>query len=52
MDIVNVYLDPEQDKKDRERVANMLIESRKKSHEYLRQQRLEKKRLDTSSTNA
>ena len=52
MDIVNVYLDPEQDQKDRERVANMLIESRKKSHEYLRQQRLEKKRLDTSSKDA
>ena len=40
MDVVDVYLDPEQDQKDRKRVADMLIESRKKSHEYLRQQRL------------
>ena len=40
MDVVDTYIDPEQDQKDRKRVADMLIESRKKSHEYLRQQRL------------
>ena len=40
MDVVDVYLDPEQDQKDRKRVADMIIESRKKSYEYLRQQRL------------
>ena len=40
MDILIDYLDPQQDQQDRARVANMLLESRKKSHEYLKQQRL------------
>ena len=40
MDVVDIYLDPEQDQNERKRVADMLIESRKRSHEYLRQQRL------------
>ena len=40
MDIVDVYLDPKQDQESRSRVANMLLESRKKSHERLREQRL------------
>ena len=52
MDVVDVYVNPDQDKRDREKVADMLIESRKKSHEYLRQQRLTQKHLDTSSTDA
>ena len=43
MDIVDVYVNPEQDQKNREKVANMLIESRKKTHEYLKNQRLKNK---------
>ena len=34
------YIDPKQDQESRARVANMLLESRKKSHERLREQRL------------
>ena len=40
MDILIDYLDPQQDQQDRARVANMLLESRKKSHERLKEQRL------------
>ena len=40
MDVLIDYLDPEQEQQSRARVANMLLESRKKSHERLRQQRL------------
>ena len=40
MDVLIDYLDPEQDQESRARVANMLLESRKISHERLREQRL------------
>ncbi len=40
MDILIDYLDPKQDQESRSRVAEMLLESRKKSHERLREQRL------------
>ena len=43
MDVVDVYVNPDQDKRDREKVANMLIESRRKTHEYLKDQRLKNK---------
>tara|TARA_B100000287_G_scaffold434202_1_gene498020 strand:- start:62 stop:301 length:240 start_codon:yes stop_codon:yes gene_type:complete len=42
MDVLIDYLDPEQEQKSRSRVAEMLLESRKKSHERLKQQRLAK----------
>ena len=42
MDILIDYLDPKQDQESRARVANMLLESRKKSHERLKEQRLRK----------
>ena len=40
MDVLIDYLDPKQDQESRSRVADMLLESRKKSHERLREQRL------------
>ena len=40
MDVLIDYLNPKQDQDSRAKVANMLLESRKKSHEYLKQQRL------------
>ena len=40
MDILIDYLDPKQDQESRSRVAEKLLESRKKSHERLREQRL------------
>ena len=40
MDVLIDYLDPEQDQQSRARVANMLLESRKKSYEHLKEQRL------------
>ena len=40
MDVLIDYLDPEQDQQSRARVANMLLESRKKSYEHLKEQRV------------
>ena len=42
MDVVNIQIDPDSYYEDRTKVANMLLESRKKQHDMLRQQRLEK----------
>ena len=40
MDVLIDYLNPKQDQESRAKVANMLLESRKKSHERLKEHRL------------
>ena len=44
MDVVNIQIDPDSYYEDRTKVANMLLESRKKTQEYLKQQRLENRK--------
>ena len=36
MDIIDLQVDPDAYREERKRIANMLLESRKKSHEYIR----------------
>jgi hypothetical protein len=42
MDIIDIQVDPDAYREERLKIANMLLESRKKSQEYLRKQRLNK----------
>jgi len=43
-DVISLDLDPEAYFEGRSKIAKMLVESRKKSQEYLRQQRLENRK--------
>tara|TARA_R100000030_G_scaffold92416_1_gene78000 strand:- start:34 stop:276 length:243 start_codon:yes stop_codon:yes gene_type:complete len=43
-DVISLDLDPEAYFEERSKIAKMLVESRKKSQEYLRQQRLENRK--------